>query len=177
MNRDGSYLVYTIDKVTSNLDVRIETPQWNKDWAVTFADYTPALDVYTTEDVGDPVTLELDSTAQKEHGGGLYHVWDNLPQSDSAGKPYYYTVREVSVTRGGKEILGNYRVSYVNNGGIQSGQITVVNTVDDSGVTLPSTGGPGARRYIGMGAALFAAAAFLYSIKHIIHQRREVFRS
>ena len=82
------------------------------------------------EKVGDPVTLEK---AQ-----GWAYSWSDLDRN------YYYTVEEVL-----PEDWKLWTVSYVNNGGIQTGLITITNVVSDEFTyELPNTGGSGTRNYV-----------------------------
>ncbi len=63
-------------------------------------------------------------------------TWDNLPDQDDDGNPYYYTVEE--------EAISGYTTTYTNNEGIQQGDIDVINTeYEDKDYELPTTGGPG----------------------------------
>lgn len=86
--------------------------------------------------------------------------WDNLPATDNNGSPVYYTVKEVSN-------LGGYTVSYLNNDGIQSGEITIINKQNEEVITLPETGGTGTYWYTMGGVLLTAGAAFLIYKKHM----------
>ena len=100
---------------------------------------------------GDPITLTSSS--------GYIGVWNNLPSSIN-GAPVYYTVKEVSN-------LGGYTVSYLNNDGIQSGEITIINKQNEKVITLPETGGTGTYWYTMGGVLLTAGAAFLIYKKHM----------
>ena len=97
---------------------------------------------------GDPVTI----TATNDWS----HTFTNLPLTgtDESGNTvnYYYYVVETPVT--------NYDVSYDNNGGIQSGNITVTNkATDNPEYVLPETGGGGTARYTFGGFLLTSGAA------------------
>lgn len=159
---DQAWYTYTFPSVTMDLNVTIQvkpyTPEQGlKDLTV---EYTKAPNrVSNRVKVGDPVTLTPDSDT-----GKLSMVWDNLEQEDSAGNKYYYTVEETAVTQNGKNISGDYTTSYSNNDGIQSGQIIITNTQKEKPkeYVLPESGGPGARRYIGIGAMLIMTAGVLY---------------
>lgn len=77
---------------------------------------------------------------------------DKLPLTDPAsGKAYHYLVEE--------ETTGNWNV-YIDNNGVQTGNITVQNYVY-TGYELPSTGGMGTAPFGVLGGALAAAAALL----------------
>lgn len=71
-------------------------------------------------------TIYLPRTVQDENGNtsqSFEYRWTQLPAADVNGKPYYYSVVETTNPNG-------WTVSYsANNGGIQSGNITVINTV------------------------------------------------
>ena len=77
---------------------------------------------------------------------------EELPLTDPAsGKAYHYLVEEVTT--------GNWNV-YIDNNGVQTGNITVQNYVY-TGYELPSTGGMGTAPFGVLGGALAAAAALL----------------
>ena len=76
---------------------------------------------------------------------------DKLPLTDENGKAYHYLVEE--------ETTGNWNV-YIDNNGVQTGNITVQNYVY-TGYELPSTGGMGTAPFGVLGGALAAAAALL----------------
>lgn len=76
---------------------------------------------------------------------------DKLPLTDKNGNAYHYLVEEVTT--------GNWNV-YIDNNGVQTGNITVQNYVY-TGYELPSTGGMGTAPFGVLGGALAAAAALL----------------
>lgn len=76
---------------------------------------------------------------------------DKLPLKDEKGNAYHYLVEE--------ETTGNWNV-YIDNNGVQTGNITVQNYVY-TGYELPSTGGMGTAPFGVLGGALAAAAALL----------------
>lgn len=77
---------------------------------------------------------------------------DKLPLTDKeSGKAYHYLVEETTT--------GNWNV-YIDNNGVQTGNITVQNYVY-TGYELPSTGGMGTAPFGVLGGALAAAAALL----------------
>ena len=77
---------------------------------------------------------------------------DKLPLKDPvSGNAYHYLVEEVTT--------GNWNV-YIDNNGVQTGNITVQNYVY-TGYELPSTGGMGTAPFGVLGGALAAAAALL----------------
>ena len=76
---------------------------------------------------------------------------DKLPLTDEKGNTYHYLVEE--------ETTGNWNV-YIDNNGVQTGNITVQNYVY-TGYELPSTGGMGTAPFGVLGGALAAAAALL----------------
>lgn len=104
---------------------------------------------YTDNDKDRTLFAEADLTAPawtwSESG-------DKLPLTDPAsGKAYHYLVEE--------ETTGNWNV-YIDNNGVQTGNITVQNYVY-TGYELPSTGGMGTAPFGVLGGALAAAAALL----------------
>ena len=76
---------------------------------------------------------------------------DKLPLKDAQGNAYHYLVEETTT--------GNWNV-YIDNNGVQTGNITVQNYVY-TGYELPSTGGMGTAPFGVLGGALAAAAALL----------------
>lgn len=76
---------------------------------------------------------------------------DKLPLTDENGNAYHYLVEE--------ETTGNWNV-YIDNNGVQTGNITIWNYVY-TGYELPSTGGMGTAPFGVLGGALAAAAALL----------------
>ena len=104
---------------------------------------------YTDNDKDRTLFAEADLTAPawtwSESG-------DKLPLKDPvSGKAYHYLVEE--------ETTGNWNV-YIDNNGVQTGNITVQNYVY-TGYELPSTGGMGTAPFGVLGGALAAAAALL----------------
>lgn len=76
---------------------------------------------------------------------------DKLPLKDENGNAYHYLVEETTT--------GNWNV-YIDNNGVQTGNITIQNRVY-TGYELPSTGGMGTAPFGVLGGALAAAAALL----------------
>ena len=103
---------------------------------------------YTDNDKDRTLFAEADLTAPawtwSESG-------DKLPLKDENGNAYHYLVEE--------ETTGNWNV-YIDNNGVQTGNITVQNYVY-TGYELPSTGGMGTAPFGVLGGALAAAAALL----------------
>lgn len=104
---------------------------------------------YTDNDKDRTLFAEADLTA------GNNWTWsesgDKLPLTDENGNAYHYLVEEVTT--------GNWNV-YIDNNGVQTGNITVQNYVY-TGYELPSTGGMGTAPFGVLGGALAAAAALL----------------
>lgn len=104
---------------------------------------------YTDNDKDRTLFAEADLTAPA-------WTWSksgtDLPLTDPAsGKAYHYLVEETTT--------GNWNV-YIDNNGVQTGNITVQNYVY-TGYELPSTGGMGTAPFGVLGGALAAAAALL----------------
>lgn len=104
---------------------------------------------YTDNDKDRTLFAEADLTAHNDW------TWsepgDKLPLTDGKGNAYHYLVEEVTT--------GNWNV-YIDNNGVQTGNITVQNYVY-TGYELPSTGGMGTAPFGVLGGALAAAAALL----------------
>lgn len=108
---------------------------------------------YTDNDKDRTLFAEADLTAPA-------WTWSksgtDLPLTDPAsGKAYHYLVEETTT--------GNWNV-YIDNNGVQTGNITVQNYVY-TGYELPSTGGMGTAPFGVLGGALAAAAALLLARK------------
>lgn len=104
---------------------------------------------YTDNDKDRTLLAEADLTAPA-------WTWSksgtDLPLTDPvSGKAYHYLVEETTT--------GNWNV-YIDNNGVQTGNITVQNYVY-TGYELPSTGGMGTAPFGVLGGALAAAAALL----------------
>ena len=108
---------------------------------------------YTDNDKDRTLFAEADLTADNDW------TWsesgDKLPLTDKNGNAYHYLVEE--------ETTGNWNV-YIDNNGVQTGNITVQNYVY-TGYELPSTGGMGMAPFGVLGGALAAAAALLLARK------------
>lgn len=104
---------------------------------------------YTDNDKDRTFFAEADLTA----GNNWTKTWsgEELPLTDKNGNAYHYLVEE--------ETTGNWNV-YIDNNGVQTGNITVQNYVY-TGYELPSTGGMGTAPFGVLGGALAAAAALL----------------
>ena len=105
---------------------------------------------YTDNDKDRTLFAEADLNA----GNKWTKTWsgEELPLTDKeSGKAYHYLVEETTT--------GNWNV-YIDNNGVQTGNITVQNYVY-TGYELPSTGGMGTAPFGVLGGALAAAAALL----------------
>ena len=104
---------------------------------------------YTDNDKDKTPFAEADLTADNN----WTKTWsgEELPLKDENGNAYHYLVEE--------ETTGNWNV-YIDNNGVQTGNITVQNYVY-TGYELPSTGGMGTAPFGVLGGALAAAAALL----------------
>ena len=113
-------------------------------------DFTEASDVVSTssEPIGGVVKLDASN--------GWTNTWSDL----TVGENIYYYVKEV-------ESHSGYTVSYMNNGGIHSGEIVITNKVEEQPIVLPETGGTGTYWYTMGGVLLTAGAAFLIYKKHM----------
>lgn len=104
---------------------------------------------YTDNDKDRTLFAEADLTA--DNNWTWSESGDKLPLTDAQGNAYHYLVEE--------ETTGNWNV-YIDNNGVQTGNITVQNYVY-TGYELPSTGGMGTAPFGVLGGALAAAAALL----------------
>lgn len=104
---------------------------------------------YTDNDKDRTPFAEADLTA--DNNWTWSESGDKLPLTDKNGNAYHYLVKE--------ETTGNWNV-YIDNNGVQTGNITVQNYVY-TGYELPSTGGMGTAPFGVLGGALAAAAALL----------------
>lgn len=109
-------------------------------------------------------------TATLNKDNNWSHTFTNLPltgtDEDDNTVNYYYYIEEIPVL--------NYETSYENNGGIQSGTITVTNkATDNPEFALPETGGHGTLRYILGGILLMLASVLLYIRKFLKEGRRK----
>lgn len=104
---------------------------------------------YTDNDKDRTLFAEADLTADNN----WTKTWsgEELPLKDKNGNAYHYLVEETTT--------GNWNV-YIDNNGVQTGNITVQNYVY-TGYELPSTGGMGTAPFGVLGGALAAAAALL----------------
>lgn len=103
-----------------------------------------------TDDV-EHKELFKEATLNKDNGWTATWSGTDLPLTDENGNAYHYLVEE--------ETTGNWNV-YIDNNGVQTGNITVQNYVY-TGYELPSTGGMGTAPFGVLGGALAAAAALL----------------
>lgn len=103
-----------------------------------------------TDDV-EHKELFKEATLNKDNGWTATWSGTDLPLTDENGNAYHYLVEE--------ETTGNWNV-YIDNNGVQTGNITIQNRVY-TGYELPSTGGMGTAPFGVLGGALAAAAALL----------------
>lgn len=116
----------------------------------------PAVDsihikVWQYTDNAEKRTLFKEADLTAEYNWTATWSGNDLPLMDENGNAYHYLVEE--------ETTGNWNV-YIDNNGVQTGNITVQNYVY-TGYELPSTGGMGTAPFGVLGGALAAAAALL----------------
>ena len=99
---------------------------------------------------------------------GYTHQWMNLP-TEVNGTPVYYIVKEISNISG-------YTTSYMNNEGVQSGEITITNRkIEQNDYVLPETGGIGTNRFTAVGLALMAGSLMCgYVMRRKRRERRGI---
>lgn len=109
------------------------------------------IEVWRYTDNAEDETLFAE--ADLDAGNNWTATWSgtDLPPTDEKGNAYYYLVKETTT--------GNWNV-YIDNNGVQTGNITIQNRVY-TGYELPSTGGMGTAPFGVLGGALAAAAALL----------------
>ena len=109
------------------------------------------IEVWRYTDSVESKELFRRATLNKTNNWTWSESGDKLPLKDENGNAYHYLVEE--------ETTGNWNV-YIDNNGVQTGNITVQNYVY-TGYELPSTGGMGTAPFGVLGGALAAAAALL----------------
>lgn len=100
--------------------------------------------------VGDAIIYQTVTLNAATNWG---YTWNNLPPTDASGNSYVYWVAEHEVN--------GCTVSYTNNAGIRTGDITVTNKVEAAAYVLPETGGPGALPFELCGAFLLATSVLI----------------
>lgn len=159
------------DSGSTNYHYQFEVSQNTTITGYAYNDNEGSVTYSCTEYTGSALALSESGTGENTNNtseGTLYkvitldasnnwtHTFTNLPLTgtDTEGNTvnYYYYVQEVSVS--------GYETSYGNNGGIQSGTITVTNTATSNPTyELPDTGGHGTMGYTLGGVTLTAGAA------------------
>lgn len=119
--------------------------------------------VWQYTDNAENKTLFKEADLTKDNSWTATWSGDDLPLTDKQGNAYHYLVEE--------ETTGNWNV-YVDNNGVQTGNITVQNYVY-TGYELPSTGGMGTAPFGVLGGAMAAAAALLLARKRKHHAEKE----
>lgn len=88
------------------------------------------------------------------------YTWEGeniVPKQDENGQDYHYIIEEVNPE-------SNWNVTYRNNGGIQTGEITIVNVVSNT-YELPETGSTGTAPYTAAGLILIFASMAVYGYR------------
>lgn len=145
----------------------------DNDGSVTYSYVEPGIISYMDESDNDSeenttIDNEPYKTVTISAENDWKYIFTDLPLTgtDEEGNTvtYYYYIEEVPVS--------NYDTTYENNGGIQSGTITVTNkATENPDYSLPETGGHGTLRYI-MGGILLVLASILLYIKLYLKEGR-----
>ena len=117
-----------------------------KDLKFKIINYDQAASETTSE---KQVDERVDTVTLNEENGWKYS-WTNLQTDGNSGMPVYYYIKEVNVP--------GYLVSYMNNEGIEQGEITIINTKNT--YTLPSAGGISTLPFILCGSCFIALPVF-----------------
>ena len=125
--------------------------------------------VDSDSDTSTVIEVTLRETVTLDKDNGWSYTFTNLPLTGTDGDgnavTYYYYIEEVSVP--------NYDTSYDNNGGIQSGTITVTNKAKETPeYQLPETGGGGTIPYT-LGGLLLMAIAGCFLLYNQSKRRKE----
>lgn len=154
-NSVGAADSYTVSSVTEDVTLTIGNAGW-PEWKVTdyfIPSYTAATYV-SGDSVAYEGTNEQPGLVTLTAANSYVYTWENLPTEDDDGNPVYYTVQEVGN-------LSGYTVSYLNNNGIQTGEITITNKANEVYV-LPETGGSGILQYLSGGFLLMLVSILMY---------------
>lgn len=112
---------------------------------------------YTEPPVKDSDTRVIE-TVTLDSSNDWETYWENLPTKDDKGQTYHYVVKETASS------VTPASTSYTNNDGIQTGAITVTNTLAE-GYELPKTGGSGTAPLLACGLIATALAALALLVR------------
>jgi hypothetical protein len=143
----GTLTVWHSDAVTGDCTVTITGD--NNSWLTPSIIFSDNSNPTTYTSVGDATIYQTVTLSAATNWG---YAWNDLPPTDASGNSYVYWVAEHEVN--------GCTVSYTNNAGIRTGDITVTNNVEAAYV-LPETGGPGALPFELCGAFLLATSALI----------------
>lgn len=108
---------------------------------------------------------DLIDTATFGHADGWTYAWTGLDYEDEDENPYYYSVLE--------DAVNGYYTSYINNEGINGGDITIENRI--GGMVLPETGGKGPLGQMQTGFLLMLISTVALGLPMIYKKRRILF--
>ena len=97
------------------------------------------------------------------------YIWEGetvIPEKNEKGENYYYIVKEVNPE-------SNWKVIYLNNDGIQTGEITIKNVVCNT-YELPETGSTGTWPYTAAGITLMGSSALCYAYEKKRRSSRKI---
>ncbi|MDD6512022.1 SpaA isopeptide-forming pilin-related protein [Sharpea azabuensis] len=138
---DGIYKVLLNNNPQDHEDLTYTSPKIENDSTIEIFLINYQNDKSSSVQYAEPQAILDQTTAYKQEEFDISEVdnWSksftNLPDADSKGNKYVYSVKE--------EPMAGYDVSYSNNNGIKTGTIQVINKKNNSSVLLPITGGKG----------------------------------
>lgn len=111
-----------------------------------------------SKDHGSTTDLSTNKVTTSDNGDDAWtYTWQNLPRNDGMGKDYLYRVVEDDDT-------GRWKATYLNDGGIRTGSITINNLRQYS---LPQTGGTPLTTVLAIGGTMAVGALLALVIRKL----------